>query len=372
METQDDGPMKGSLGASPGSGTPDSGTSAEASLDDVTIVLDNRRLLIACSVLILICGVFFAVGFIAGRTDRRVDRGPTTSAPPAKIMTSPEGFLDPECHTPWNFSGVSDLEKHGDDVQPTAGQMAQIRRLLPRETRIHDMLRVDAVPPLAFVLHQPQPRTSRATELTMFRFKSGGMESEGLGSYCFIPDFLITPDGRAIGAWAENPLGGNAWGCSSLKTMLVAKDDVLFPEIESETWQVAKDLILDEGVPVLLLLDTRFEFFSGLCHACSPIKTAIFELNRRGVWTDATARHRRLIREWIQEDIEVLQEAQAGKDETEIVTAALNLYLDAESAGCVPRYLSMVKRALNEIGWSHFAEMVDEAARRRCPLAKLR
>ena len=323
------------------------------------------------AVTVTVFGLFFSLGYMRGRRDRSEAKAAPPAAAPSKDGRSIEGFLDPECNAPFGpdtFIGTEEREK---SVQPTEEQMLQIRRLLPKDTRIHDSLRVDADPPLAFVLHQPQPRTSRVIELTMFRFKKQKVESEDWGSYCFIPDFLTTPDGQAIGGWMENPYGGNAWGGSSLRTLLIKKDEIVHPEIESEPWQVAKYLDMDKDVPVLITLDTRFEFFGGLCHACSPIHRNIFELNRRGVWVDATARHRRLVETWIQEDVESLQEAMAGQDKTEVGTAALNLYLNAETAGCAARYRNTVKGALDSIGWRHFTDMIDEAARRRCLLIDL-
>jgi hypothetical protein len=342
---------------------------ADAPASDTIIVIDNRRLLLACAFLILTCGFFFAIGFYRGRRSHTNDNVPSSGTPHSRDKSAPDEFLEPECNIPFDLRTVSDPGSDHDDVQPTAGQMAQIYRLLPKETRIHDTLRIDAVPSLAFVLHQPQPHTSRATELTMFRFKKEGVDSENLGSFCFIPEFLLPPDGRAIGAWSENPTGGNAWSCSSLRTILIEKGEISYPDIESETWQAAKDLILDEDVPALIVLDTRFEFFEGLCHACSPIKRTIFELNRHGSWVDATSRHRRLVEKWIQEDIESLQEAVADKDEGEIGRAAMNIYLDAESAGSASRYRGTVKRALREIGWLHFIDLIEAANRRKCRIA---
>jgi hypothetical protein len=339
------------------------------------IVLDNKRLLALFAGLILICGSFFIFGFITGRRAFVKNSAPPAASPSAKKKAAPKEFLDPKCHIPF-CPNCNDLEFFLLDVEegrpkPTQEQMAQIRLLLPKDTRIHDTARLDVDPPLAFVLHQPQPRTSSDSELTLFRFTKDGAESEDLGSYCFIPDFLIDRKGRAIASWSENPTGGNAWSCSSLDTMIIEKGEVSRPEIKLNNDQVAKFLILDRGVAVLIIWDTRFEYFEGLCRACSPIQQSIFALNRRGVWTDATSRHRCLVKEWIQDDIKNLQEAQAGNDKDEIGRLALNLYLNAENAGLVPQYRNIVKRALRKIGWSQFIDMIDQAARRKCRLVDL-
>ena len=341
----------------------------ENSSAGITISFDKRKILALFVSLVLILGLLFYFGFLEGRRRSRDGRNQTAVSSPVVKVPQKE-FLDPECHIPFNPYGFSFLEVEAADAAPTQDQMIHIRRLLPQDTRIHDISRVDADPPLAFVLHQPKPGNSGATELTVFKFKGNRVEREDLGSFCFIPDFLVDHDGRAFAGWSENLTGGNAWECSSLNTMVIEKGEVSYPETDLAAFQVAKDLILDQGKAVLITWDTRFEFWGGLCHACSPIKQAIFELNRNGVWTEATSRHRQLVEERIKRNIRTLHEAKARGRENEIGTAALNLYLDAESANQVARYRDTVKTALKDIGWVSFIRKIDQAAARRCNLAE--
>jgi hypothetical protein len=330
-------------------------------------VLNNKRLLALFAVLILILGTFFIFGYQLGRSSA-VNKGAT----PADTRKE---FLDPECHIPLDASSrylAGDLLNDSEDhPKPTEAQMTQIRPLLPKETRIFSLARVDVEPPIVFVLHQPQPRTSRYTQLTLFRFIKGGIDSEDLGSYCFIPNFLIDQKGRAFAGWAENIYGGNSWDSSVLKTIVLEKGEVSFPESEAESYQVAKELILDQGMAVLIALDTRYEFWEGFDHADSPIQQSIFELSRDGVWIEATSRHRHLVEEWIQDDLKILQEAKTSKDKEDIRSAALNLYLNAENAGQAGRYRKMVKQALKESGWDYINALIDQAARRKCRLIEI-
>jgi len=123
---------------------------------------------------------------------------------------------------------------------------------------------------------------------------------------------------------------------------------------------------------VLITLDTRLEFWGGLCHGCSPVRQSIFELGRSGVWVEEASRHRKLVEAWIREDIEMLREAQAAGRDGGVGNAALNLYLDAESAGQAARYRDTVKRALGEIGWKRIIEMLDRAERLKCRLVDVK
>lgn len=66
--------------------------------------------------------------------------------------------------------------------------MAAIHRLLPDGARILDTLRLDAVPPLAFVLHERSPRDPDSVELTMFRFTAGRAEREDPGPFVRLID----------------------------------------------------------------------------------------------------------------------------------------------------------------------------------------
>jgi hypothetical protein len=337
--------------------------------DDVTIVIDGPKLLLSFAVLVATLCLFFIIGSIEGRRDQaeEISSAPDTLKPQNK--PSAEGFLQPECCIPPGFSTVSSLNEHAIDAKPSAEQMAQIHRLLPQGTRIHDLLRMDAS--LAFVLHQPRARLARATELTMFKFNREEVTSRNLGSFCLIPDFMLLPDGRAIGIWYENAGGGNSWDSLSLGTMLIEKTEVVYPEIEADWFQVALEIMLDEGVPVMVMLDKRFEFFEGGCDACGPIQRSIFELNLQNTWVDATLKHRPLVETWIREDIDDLREAKSSKDESMIVRAALNIYLDSETAGITRKYKGMVQSALREIGELHYIDLIDTASRRGCRIIEV-
>jgi hypothetical protein len=234
-----------------------------------------------------------------------------------------------------------------------------------------DTLRVDAVPPLAFVLHLPRQCDPGSPELTMFRFTHERIQTENLGPFCFIPDFVTGSDGLAVGAWSENPTGGNAWSCSSLATMVVDRGEVSYPDIESDGIYVAKDLIVDQGVPVLIVWDKRFEYFEGLRRACSPIQMAVFELGAHGSWSDATSRHRALVNRWIRDELENLAEATKKGNADEVGRAALSVYLHAETVGYASRYRQLVTRALTSIRWTHFVELIDEASRQKCRIIDL-
>ena len=327
------------------------------------IAVEGRTLGVLFAASVGVCLLLFVAGFMVGRGMPAKHRATVGGGPPVPPSASRQSFVDPKCGTLPEYVH--------DGPRPTDAQMAHIHRLLPGGTRILDTLRVDASPRLAFVLHLPRPHDPGATELTMFRFTSGKAEREDLGSYCFIPDVVIGADGRAFAAWSENPTGGNAWSCSSLTTMVIDKREVCYPEIESDGIYVAKDLIVDRGVPVLIVWDTRFEYFEGLCRACSPIQMAVFELGAHGAWADATSRHRALVKQWIQDEIENLAEAMSKGDPTEIGRAALSVYLHAETAGCASQYRKLVTRALTSIKGEHFVELIEEATRRKCRLMSL-
>ncbi len=333
--------------------------------DDLTIVIDGPKLLLSFAVLVATLCLFFIIGSIEGRRDRAETSAAAPDASQPQNKTSPEGFHKPECSIPSGFSTVSSLYKHGSDAEPSADQMARIHRLLPQGTRIHDLLRMDAS--LAFVLHQPQARVARATELTMFKFNREEVISRNLGAFCLIPDFMLLPDGRTIGMWT----GGDPWDSLSLGTMLIEKDEIVYPEIEAEWFQAAREVILDEGVPVMVMLDTRFEFFDGICDDCIPVQRSIFELNPQNTWVDATSKHRRLVETWIRDDIDDLQEAKSSKEESMIARAALNIYLDSETAGITRKYKGMVKSALQEIGELHYIDLIDAASRRGCRIIEV-
>jgi hypothetical protein len=329
----------------------------------------NRKWFFALAAFVVACVIMAVVYF---NHNRKVLARHAVLEGIDKVKRLSNGYLVPECDTPIGFDLVTGLDIDKDHPKPTQKQMTEIHRHLPKGTLIHDLCRVDAKPPLVFVLHQPNPRTSRSVELTVFKFWKKRTGHEDLGAWCSIPGFLVTPDGRAIGYWQVNPSMANGVENHTLATMVIENGKISYPHTRLNECQVAIDLMLDRSVPVLIVYDTRFVEYENLTRAESPSQCAIFELNKHGEWMDATLRHRRLIEEWIRDGLKELQEAKAAHDTSNIIRTALNVYLDAETAGETSRYLPLVKKTLKQTGQGdYFYGLIDKARKRRCKLADL-
>jgi len=80
--------------------------------------------------------------------------------------------------------------------------------------------------------------------------------------------------------------GGNCWACGWVEAVSLGPDhaDVLIPP---ERFQQLEDLDGD-GTLEAIATDARWEFFEGLCHACSPRVERIFR-RRKGEWVEASS-----------------------------------------------------------------------------------
>jgi len=83
----------------------------------------------------------------------------------------------------------------------------------------------------------------------------------------------------------ELSTGGNCWQCTwieilKIKNKKVEKVRIDYPERWMEKWIIPERLIdLDnDGIEEIIALDTRWEFYKDVCHACSPAVDVIFSL----------------------------------------------------------------------------------------------
>lgn len=80
--------------------------------------------------------------------------------------------------------------------------------------------------------------------------------------------------------------GGNCWTCGWVEAVTLTATKAL-PLLPPERFQQLEDVDGD-GVLEAIAADARWEFFEGLCHACSP---RVERIHRRtsGTWVDASA-----------------------------------------------------------------------------------
>ena len=79
--------------------------------------------------------------------------------------------------------------------------------------------------------------------------------------------------------------GGNCWTCNYVQIWSVRREGVV-SVLSPETFQTVEDLDGD-GIVEALALDTRWEDYSGLCHACSPKFERVFR-PVQGRWVEAS------------------------------------------------------------------------------------
>lgn len=81
----------------------------------------------------------------------------------------------------------------------------------------------------------------------------------------------------AIGSYT----GGNCWACSFIRLVRISDkklEEITLPEGSPGPIGAARDLKGD-GTYAFLSTDVRWEFYGGLCHACSPSVTTIYALD---------------------------------------------------------------------------------------------
>lgn len=104
--------------------------------------------------------------------------------------------------------------------------------------------------------------------------------------------------------------GGNCWTCGWVEAVTLTADRAL-PLVPPERFQELEDVDGD-GTLEGIASDARWEFFEGLCHACSPRVERIHK-RTSGAWVDASqafpAHYKRAI-----ESLELQLEAQAKEN----------------------------------------------------------
>ena len=167
--------------------------------------------------------------------------------------------------------------------------------------------------------------------------------------------------------------GGNCWACAPLRIFQVIGHQLREVQIRGPDYLHPQHLAdLDgDGYPELLAIDTRWEFYHGFCHACSPGVWGVF-VWRDGRYEEASREFPRFYEEKIAELEASLARSDRADDDiylSDAVSVFLNYVAVGQSRQGLSRFRQLISpRPFRQAPWIAAAREIERDLQERVGL----